>query len=84
MPRSQAVVGLEGVEQADGHVGHAAGMVQVHLVFLGNGRGRVDDALGKRIIVLAGHFAGQLQQQAVAHRDVRDDHLLGLGLCSKA
>ena len=32
------------------------------------------------LVLFAGDFAGQFQQQAVAHGDVRDDHLLGLGL----
>ena len=36
--------------------------------------------LQQRLVLLAGHLAGQLQQQAVAHGDVRDDHLLGLRL----
>ena len=52
-------------------------MVQVDAVLLGDGRGRMDHALRSDLVFLAGDLAGQFQQQAVAHRDVRDDHLPG-------
>ena len=74
------MVGLEQVEQLHRRVGHASGVVRIGVILLGQRHGRVNYARRKRLVLLAGNVAGQIEQQAVAHRDVRYDYLLGLGL----
>ena len=79
VPRAQAVVGANLVEQPQGHVGHRLGMTEIDVILPGDRHRRVDHAGGQRPVFFPRDPVGKLQQQPVAHRHARNDDVLGLG-----